>query len=342
MPKAVASSARSSQRSEPYSLRSRKTRWFINGEFVEATEPEDSSWEDESDEDHMMEDTEVASVKSGTQPTELDQEASDDEDNLIDNSGVEEPSREDESGGEQNLQNTTTADAELQKQLDNFLADDPDDEDMYVDAKLEGFFSLPGELRNMIHDLVAEDEAEETVTVGPLKNTVRVGMQREQYDDAHHAGYYQGPPHIPALIQTSRRLRAEYSPVWAKNTEFMLGLAFEESLEIVRAWEGDQSDLEEHTMAVRTGWAEYEFDLDPKTPVADGNLVQVVGEKIFYHEEKSDLVDGHVTAFQQIAKGLRTMKAQDLEDMIQKLLELHGNYVIPKNKTILRRHFGPW
>ncbi|KAF2489758.1 hypothetical protein BU16DRAFT_544128 [Lophium mytilinum] len=282
----------------------------------------------------------------------------------------------------------------VHKPLPEFKFEDSDSEDMFIDGdissdedeegssvtstqeattspyELQLFYGLPREIRDIVYSFVAEGEAEETVTVGPIENTVRVGLQRDAYHDTASAGYYLGMPKVPALLQTSRQGREEYGPVWAASTEFMLGLASEGGLKTVREWlktidpwvnnitklsfvlrnrnwEDDEADVEQHDMAVYTGWVEYWLDLNPRTLVADGNLIQVVGEKIYYPDDTSKLVQTHVSAFQQLAVGLlekkadSTLQVKDLEELIEKLLELHGNY-IARDKTILRRHFGPW
>ncbi|KAF2809170.1 uncharacterized protein BDZ99DRAFT_499453 [Mytilinidion resinicola] len=105
------------------------------------------------------------------------------------------------------------------------LASDIETDSIVAAPKPFPFFALPAELRNQIYTHLAATE-----------NTVTVAMCRSRISADWHAGYKPLLPKPPALLQVCEQARTEYFPIWVSQTEFTLGLASDDSIEVVRMW----------------------------------------------------------------------------------------------------------
>ncbi|KAF2809176.1 uncharacterized protein BDZ99DRAFT_477621 [Mytilinidion resinicola] len=219
---------------------------------------------------------------------------------------------------------------------------------------LSSFFQLPREIRDQIYGCVAD--------------ATNDGTQYVYLQDGNQIRL----PTVPALLQVSRRMRSEYFPVYVAKTEFVLGLASEASLKVVDRWldfiapeatELNQmslilrnpawcrgalwpnADVDDHDEACYTGFVEYWVDF--KKSIADGNLIQAVGDQLFYHNQTSQVVRNKLQLFQQMAEQLRVQRAAetltvaDVRSLIDALLGMHGRFLV-QEAHINRQNFGPW
>ncbi|KAF2489759.1 hypothetical protein BU16DRAFT_585971 [Lophium mytilinum] len=105
------------------------------------------------------------------------------------------------------------------------------------------------------------------------------------------------------------------------------------------------SDMDDHPDSHYSGWAEYWVDF--KQEVADGNLIQVVQKDLYYHETTSGAIQNELALFKQQAAPMflkrkdETLALEDIQNLINALLEMHGNYVV-KEYEISRWYFGSW
>ncbi|KAF2809175.1 uncharacterized protein BDZ99DRAFT_463977 [Mytilinidion resinicola] len=90
--------------------------------------------------------------------------------------------------------------------------------------------------------------------------------------------------------------------------------------------------MEDHPNSRYSGWVEYWVDF--KKGVADGNLIQVMEEPLYYHETTSRVIRNELALFKQLVEPLRlqweneTLTTEDMKKFIETLLEMHGNFVV--------------